>query len=403
MYPFRSATRMAVGAIALVSLAACADAAFDPVDTPEAATAALSLNPNGPPAPGGLVNVSFGSDHFMVWPWTGKDVAGTTADPLNILFTGDVDVVSLRAALRALDGNRTAYGFPNAYPFNCTWTDANGEMQTAWSGDEGWVANPVQLQCGSYDPLRFHIRFFPAGDQVLAGTHLDLLIPNTPQHQVISWELAEQLVLVDFLRSGLLEPAAPFASVAVGLPGAVHAIPAVIYDGMPASLRAAIGGPATSGGSDVPVPTDGMAKVLNIGTRAAVAPDLTESDFTLPFNQLIPRPFCASGPTDYVLVQGPVAITTSVRVNANGQLQSHNTLRGDLDITPIDIMTGQPSGPAFRAQIWQIDNTGIAGNGAHVESKLARKALPPGVGYLTQHLITGPNGLAKYTSTERCN
>lgn len=402
MSRYPTAAWIATITVALAAFAACSDDGTDPIDVRDGGVAAMSAQPNGPAAPAGLVNVSFAGSSLEVWPWTGHGVDGTTADPLNIVFTGDADIVSLRAALRALDGNRTAFGFPNAPPFNCRWTDAHGEMQTAWSAADGWAGNPVQLQCGDYGLLRFHIRFFPAGNWVIAGTHFDLLIPGTPQHQVISWELAEQIVLVDFLRSGLLDPAAPFGAVPLGMPGAVLSIPAVLYDGMPAALRAVIGGPPSSGGSAVPVPTDGMAKVLNIGTRAAVVEDLTETAFSAPFDQIIPRPFCSSGPLDYVRVQGPVDLTTRTRVNASGQLESHNTLRGDLMITPIDITTGQPSGPAFRAQISEIDNTGIAGSGAHVNAVLQRKALPPGVGALDTHLITGPNGLAKYTHREKC-
>lgn len=153
---------------------------------------------------------------------------------MNLVFAGDVDILSLRAALTGLDGDRNAFGFPNAFPFNCTWTDASGGVQTVWTDGDGWVGNPVQLQCGSYDPIRFHVRLFPAGDWVVGAAHMDLLIPNTPQHQVISWELARQIVTVDFLRSGLLDSTVPVTVTQQISPApAYREIPAVIYDGLP--------------------------------------------------------------------------------------------------------------------------------------------------------------------------
>jgi hypothetical protein len=385
-----------------LGLATCTDDLNGPADPPQEA-AALVANGSAPPAPPGLMNVSFGGADLDIWPWTGHGFEGQSADPLNLVFTGNADVVWLRAALRALNGDRSAYGFPNVPPFNCTWTDAHGEMQSAYSEGAGWVANAVQLQCGSYQPVRFHLRLFDAGPWVIAGTHFDLLIPNTPQHQVINWERAEQFVLVDFLRSGLLNPAAPFGFAPLGAAGSVQAIPVPIYNGMPDALKVAFGLPPGPGAVPVPVPTNGLATILNLGTRAPAAADLVESEINVPFNQVIPRPFCSVGPLDYVRLVGPVYVSVSTRVNDAGMLESHNTLRGDLDVTPIDVTTGLPSGPAFRAQISQIDNTGVGPNGTHVNAVQLRKALPPGVGALEVHMLTGPNGAAQYTVREKCN
>ncbi len=391
-------------AILAVGFVACTDDTVAPVQPPFELEAAMSVHFSGPapPPPAGMVSVSAGGANLELWPWTGRDLSGEIADPMNILFMGDVDLVSLRAALMSLDGNRMGYGFPASFPFNCTWTDAHGETQSAYSTGNGWVANPVQLQCGSYDLLRFHIRFFDAGDWVMAGTHFDLLIPNTAEHQVISWELAQQLVFVDFLRSGLLDLTAPFSFVSVNVPGAVQAIPAALYNGIPDPLKIAVGLPPGPTTVDVPIPNDGLATILNLGTRAPVPANETVSDFTMNFNQVIPRPFCSQGPIDYVLLQGPLRLTTRTRVNGRGMLETHNTLRGELDVTPFDILTGMPSGPTFRAQISEIDNTSVSPNGSRVNAVLQRKALPPGVGQLKTHLVTGPNGAAHFTYSEKC-
>lgn len=380
------------------ALSGCVDNATAPIDLRLEVGALTSIDGAAPPAPAGLVTVG----SMQLWPWTGRDLSGNIADPMNLIFTGDVDVVSLRAALMALNGNRTAFGFPFSYPFNCTWTDAHGEMQSTFTSGDGWVASAIQLECGNYDPLRFHVRLFNAGSAVVGAVHFDLLIPGTPQHQVISWELPQQLVMVDFVRSGLLG-AAPGVQ-AMNSPGGVQAIPKPIYDGIPDALKVASGlPPGPAPGPSVPVPNDGFATVLNIAAAAPVTADLVEYDLTLPFNQVIPRPFCAQGPADYVRVQGPVYITVSTRVDDQGMVETHNTLRGDLDITPLNIATFQPSGPTFNAQISQIDNAGVGPNGTRVNAVQQRKALPPGVGFLKTHLVTGPNGMAQFTSSEKCD
>jgi len=402
MYRIRTAARLAAVIAAIAGIAACADEALDPIDSPDVTMAAMSMNPNGPPVPGGLGQVSFGGNDLTVWPWTGNDFDGAIADPLTIVFTGEADILSLRAALRSLNGDRSAFGFPNAFPFDCTWTDASGEVQTAWTDQAGWVANPVQLQCGQYGPVRFHIRFFPAGAWVVAGVHFDLQIPGTSEHRVISWELAEQLITVDLIRAGLVDPATGIAHVPLGVAGpAGDVIEAPLYDGLPAGLKPLLGVVPNGSGNYVAL-SDGFGTVLNVLTRTPVVPDLTEAAFTIQFNQAIPRPFCQSGPNDWVRVTGPLDISTRFEVNEDGQMHSHNMLRGTLDVTPFDASTGLPTGSAFRAHISQTDDTGIENGAAHVNHSFVEQALPPGVGYLRAQLVTGPNGLAKSMHTERC-
>ena len=379
-----------------MGLAACDESPISPMSSSYDAVPAMSMHVAAPPPPAGLVTVG----SLSLWPWTGFDLEGTVSDPLNLVFLGDVDLVGLRAVLLSLDGDRSAFGFPDQYPFNCTWSDAHGGMQATYTDAAGWVANAIQLQCGSYDPLRFHIRLFDAGDAVVAAVHLDLLIPNTPEHQVLSWDLPQDLVTVDFLRSGLAAPS--FA--AVNTPGTVQAIPKPVYDGIPDALKVALGlPPGDAPGPSVPLQNDGIATVLTVGSLPAAPEDLVEYTMTIPFYQGVPRPFCSAGPLDWVFIAGDVEITVRTRVNERGMLQTHNTLRGDLSVTPIDFFTHDPIGPTFPAQISQIDNTGVGPDGTHVNAVQLRKALPPGVGFLKAHLVTGPNGAAHYTTSEKCD
>jgi hypothetical protein len=390
------------GTTALLTLIACN---HDPVD-PSSATGGLSASVNAasPPPPAGVVPISFLGRSLSLYPFTANDLEGAPADPINLIFTGNVDVLSLRAALLELDGDRQSYGLPGTFPFNCRWTDASGGIQTAYTDGDGWVANPVQLQCGGYDPIRFHLRLFPAGDWVVAGVHMDLLIPGTPEHQVISWELARQLVLIDFLRGNRLDPADPIGGTQLITPAPSYRdIPAVIYDGIPTALKVAIGGPPSSGGNPVPLPNTGAAAILNISSKARVADGGTSSDFTLPFDQLIPRPFCATGPADYVKVNGRVRIVTRTDV-VSGTLSSHNTLDGDITVTPFDVQTGV-SGEPFRARIDQNHITGVGPAGAHVNAIELLLGIPPAGerhGSLRTQLQTSSNGVAHFTRQERC-
>ena len=52
-----------------------------------------------------------------------------------------------------------------------TWHAARLEPEAG-----GWVGSAVQLECGDYRVLRFHMRLFQAGDYTIGNTHLDLLV-----------------------------------------------------------------------------------------------------------------------------------------------------------------------------------------------------------------------------------
>lgn len=403
MSALKSRTCVALAVGTLFALAACSDDRGDPLGVSTQPEAMMSVGASAPPAPSGLVNVSFGAEDLDLWPYTGQDPYGTIEDPINLIFVGEVDVVSLRAALMSLDGNRTVFGYPDEYPFNCTWTDAHGSYQTSYSSASGWVASAVQLQCGDYSPYRFHIRFFEAGGWVLAGAHFDLLIPNTAEHQVLSWDRPEELVVVDFIRSGLLDPDVPVSFAPLTPPDPVKEIPDAVFAGLPVPFRVFFGLPTSNpSGDPVPIPNDGVATILNVGTRAPVTAGVWESNFTMTYNLAVPRPFCWSGEMDWVLLQGPLQLTTWTEVDDEGMLETHNTLRGELQVTPWDITTWSASGTPFRALISELDNTGVGENGSHVNAVMKRMALPPGVGSLMTHLQTGPNGAAHFLYREVC-
>ena len=356
------------------------------------------------PAPAPLTTLSVAGESRTLWPYLNSDLSSAPEDPVSLVFRGQADPRSIRAALFDLNGDRSAFGFPNVAPFNCTWSDAIGDVQAGFSQENGWVGSAIQLACGAFGPMRFHVRLFGMGNGwTLGGAHFEVLIPGTTTHQVLSWELAEQLVTVDLLRTGLLNPANP-----IGGTGSINAspfrtIPAVIYNGLPAELRAAIGGPAADQTDDVPIQNDGSATVFNLVGVAPQTAGTALQDFTIQFNQVIPKPFCASSPADFVLVQGPVHLTETTQTTATDyRTQFHAT--GTLTVTPIDIATGTPSGATFSATVQQEQASAFGDTGASASERLIQTLVPTGgpTSQLKTVLDVVTGGKATANATERC-
>lgn len=324
---------------ATAAFAACSDA--PPTAVPTAVVGqprvTAAQDPNDPAAPAGLVTV--GASTF--WPYTGDDFTGAPKDPINAIFTGYASPLRIRAALRRLDGNRSAFGLPNVPPFNCTWKEAIGDEQTGFGQAEGWTGSAVQLACGDWS-LRFHLRLFAEGSVTLAGTHMDLNIPGTYEHEVISWELPEQLLMIDMIRSGLLA-GAPTLTAQISAAPTFREIRAPVYAGIPAQLKALVG--ITAGPQ---IPTDGRARLFNVGTAEPIIADVVQQQFTIQFNQFIPKPFCG-GPTDFLFVQGPIVYTGVATVTSGGTYHRESTATADLTAVPVNPLNGQPIGAPLHA------------------------------------------------------
>ncbi|HEY8196076.1 MAG TPA: hypothetical protein VIG04_03820 [Gemmatimonadales bacterium] len=331
----------------------------------------------GAPAPGLLVPVAVPGGSLMIWPYTGTDLTGTPQDPINLVFTGKSDPRAIRAALMALDGNRTAFGMPQVSPFNCKWSDAIGDLQTGYNAPHEWVGSAIQLACGDYGPIRFHVRLFEAGTTTTLGNaHFEVLIPGTADHQVLSWELAEQLVTVDFIRSGLLDPSNPIGSTGLINDAPFREIPAQIYNLIPADLKSLIGGPAGNVGVPVPIGSDGHATVFNVTADGGQHAAGTEQSFVIQYGQVIPRPFCASG-AEYLYVEGPVSLRKTVQVTNGGDLTTEFEASGHLRLTPVNPETGTPIGPTYEAnvkdeQVTRFDKHGGMVRGLQVQTELPR-------------------------------
>lgn len=302
-------------------------------------------------APAPLVPVSFGAWQMELWPFTGNALSGAASDPINLVFPNR-DARAIRASLMFLGGDRTALGLPNAPPFNCVWKDAVGDPQSGYTTESGWTASAIQLECGDFAPMRFHLRLFPAGMSTIANAHFEVIVPGTNEHEVLSWELAELLVKVDFLRSGLLDPAAPLGVTPAITPAPTYrAINPLIYNGLPAALRALIGGPAANAAAPVPIPNDGSALILNLASVHEAEPVIARRYFVIDFNQIIPKPFCSEGPLDYLRVVGAINVDQTIKTKPNGDFTSQFHAIGSLTVTPVNPLTGQVVGESYKAVI----------------------------------------------------
>ena len=349
-----------------------------------------------------LATISTAEGTAQILPYLTDDLT-TSQDPVNLVITGAADPREIRNALLGLDGARGA-PFPPVFPFTCTWSDAIGGLMAGYGEIAGWGGAAVQLQCGSYGPIRFHLRLVKLGDFTIGNAHFEILIPGTTDHQVLSWELAEQLVTYDLARTGLLG-AAPAPTAAITAAPAHRAIPAVIYNLLPADLRLLIGGPTGNVTADVGIANDGHATGFVLAGRAPALAPATSQREAIQFNQLIPKPFCPAGPFDYLLVQGPVTLEQEVRTGAGGEVQQTFRAHGSLEALPIDVFTGIPAGPPFRAEVSERQESRAGDDGGEVSGKQHQLLLPsslPGAGSLTITIKVAPGKDPAFDRTVSC-
>ena len=380
------------------SVAACSDDSLP--TTPLGASAAVDGSAE-PPAPDQVVTITAAGSALTMWPYSGTNFSGTPQDPINLVFAGHADPRRIRAALRALDGNRTAFGMPNAYPFNCTWSDAIGGVQTAWADREQWVGSAMQLECGTYgnqpgQPLRFHMRLFRQGELTIANAHFEILIPGTTEHEVLSWELAERLVMADFARSGLLG-AAPSGTQQINPAPTYRTINPTVYHALPVTLRDLIGGPG--------VGTDGRATILVIGGEVPIATDRDDEDFVVTYGQVIPRPFCASGPADYLFAEGPVQLRQRAEVLDDGTYQVQFEAEGHLTLTPVDPLTRAAIGEPYGANVLERHDgliTDVITDAAGLKLQHEVPTAGESRGFLREQLRATSHGPDGYTLDIKC-
>jgi len=166
-------------------------------------------------------------------------------------------------------------------------------------------------------------------------------------------------------------------------------IPGVIYNGLPPELRQLIGGPIGDVTDDVDIMTDGQAFILNLASKTDWVPDRQDLDFVLQYDQIIPKPFCSSGPYDYVKVTGPVSMRQISVLTAAGNYRFGFEAHGDLEVVPVNPMTGDVVGEPLAALVLEHHAGHLNANGFQNSSLVYQKLLPSdadGAGWLFRQL-----------------
>jgi hypothetical protein len=301
------------------------------------ASIAVSAQAHRPDPPSGVLDVVVAGESMRLWPYTTADFANPS-DPINLLFP-NADPRAIRQALIALDGSRPPFAtLPGG---GCTWTDAMGNEHAAFAEPAGYVGGAVQLACvapgfplGS--PFRFHIRLFRSGPHTIGNAHYEFLIPGTAEHEVLSWDLARELATFDMGRTGALT-AAP-GSVGLIPPGSFRSVRRPVCQALVAAgagpLLASLGLVLPPTG-DVPIPTSGAARSLVAGLEMKRTQTRTTTSTQVAYSIVVPKPFCASGPFDFVKLEGPVDLSMTVETNRSGDYDRRYIVGGTLTVTPM--------------------------------------------------------------------
>jgi hypothetical protein len=393
-----------VGVVAGLSLAVSIGCTGDrdPVaqETPE-----TELHRATYPAPGGLVPV----DGIDILPYTLNNYQAENQDPINLIFTGNADPLAIRAALMSLDGDRSMLGAINPAlaplgAFDCTWKDALGGDEQVTYADGKWAGSVIQLACGDYQPARVHMRLFQAGNHTVANAHFEILIPGTADHQVLSWELAETLVFADFMRSGLGAP--------VGGTGPITEAPTFrtiipeIFNGLPPDLKYIVtGDPGYVASAPVGIPNDGNATIVQVTSSVRPEHGAFEQHITLPYDIVIPKPICNPNGDKYVYVKGLVHLRQTDLLTRSGEYRMDFQASGQLQVTPVNPLTGEPIGKTQTAIIRQVQSAMLWRRMESTSRSFVQTLLPlrsAEGGRSAMFLQWGPLGITRYNATEVC-
>ena len=127
---------------------------------------------------------------------------------------------------------------------------------------------------------------------------------------------------------------------------------ATVGAGLPAELIQLISGPARPQAEPVPIGSNGHATTIHLAAARPVRPMTYTNTTFVDFGQFIPRPFCSTGPADWLHITGGVEFFTSVKVNHAGRFSYRGGYRGTIYATPVDINNdGQPIGEMFEADV----------------------------------------------------
>ena len=353
------------------------------------------------PGPSGVVTAA----GFTVYPYTLNHYFAEDQDPVNLIFTGEANPLNLRAALMSLDGDRSGLGAidPALAPlaaFDCTWQDALGGDEQVAYGADAWAGSVIQLACGDYGPVRFHLRLFPEEGYTIGSAHFEVLIPGTADHRVLNWELAETLVFADFIRTGIAAP--------VGGTGLITAQPTYrtieveLFNALPADLKYVVTGDPTYVATEpVGVPNDGNATIVQVFASVPLTPGTAEQQLTLPYAITAPKPICNPDGDKYVTIEGSVDLWQVDILTDAGEYSREFRANGHLLVMPLSPEPGEPQNAIVEQQQFAKFWPGMASTSRRFTQTMVPVASDEG-GRATMFLQWGPNGRTNFDASEKC-
>ena len=359
-----------------------------------AAFAAPAIAGESAPPPADVVTIDAGGEALTLWPFTTENYlpgAAGKSDPVNLVFLY-TDPRAVRQALMTLKGIRPDWSFLPSGAKGCVWMDGMGYDQAAYLEPEGWVGDEVQLVCATPDsPLgkeyRFHVRLFRSGPHTIGGVHFEINVPNTAEHEALSWEMARDFVEDEIAR---LQDDAFLGDTQVFLPAGGHfrtvrgLVNAYVWgtnaprpEGL--AFLARLGLPPPPSPPPPPTPYDPPPVPMPAtGLAAVFAPAFTfvpqKSDFTLTDSRTyavqLYKPFCEPVPVQ--ITGGPLILKLRIQTNPSGKYQRTFTVSGRLKIKTLS------TGVVQDAVISQVGRGMITENYGQVAQEVSQVLLPKG-------------------------
>jgi hypothetical protein len=128
-------------------------------------------------------------------------------------------------------------------------------------------------------------------------------------------------------------------------------------------------------------------------------------DMTVLFDQTIPKPFCSSGPYDYVYVTGNVNLSQTTILTEDGRFQMSFQAQGQLNVQPVNPISGEPVGDPMTAIVREHHFAQLGDGYANAASWLFQQLQPmsdPAAGRLFRRLAVGQPGTEAFRETESC-
>jgi hypothetical protein len=228
----------------------------------------------------------------------------------------------------------------------------------------------------------------------------------------LSWEIAEKVVVADLRRTGLVDQATGLMPTGpISASPTYRTIPAIIYNALPPQLIFLIEQfeqvdlPEQPVGADVPLGSDGSAMILEVVGSVASEPGSWHGTATAVYDRIVPKPFCASGPGEFLLLTGPVDFSTDVNVGSGDHYTFHGRYSGRLQATPVNLVAGDfvPVAAPFRVRV-HGEQTGHLGSSDGGIVSRDRRLVRGGGGpeMWTSHLVVPENGRKSFGEREKC-